>query len=147
MHLASISFYNQSLPYRLPQKTLIRQWLLLAAKKEGYSILQLNYIFCSDKELLEINRNYLQHDTFTDIITFGLSEKNAPIEGDIFISLDRIAENARTFKESKSRELKRVMIHGLLHLMGYKDKAKLQKQVMRKKEDTYLDLWAKISNS
>src|SRR4051812_9063284 len=116
---SSINFHNQSTRYNLPQKTLVRRWLNQTAKKEGYSINNLNYIFCSDKDLLEINRNYLQHDTLTDIITFGLSNKNEPIEGDIFISLERITDNARELGELKSRELKRVMVHGLLHLMGY----------------------------
>jgi probable rRNA maturation factor len=147
MQQGSINFYNQSTSFTLPQKTLVRQWLFATAKKEGYKIRQLNFIFCSDKDLLEINRNYLKHDTLTDIITFGLSEKNEPIEGEIYISIERVHENAREFGELKSKELKRVMVHGLLHLMGYKDKTKIDASVMRKKEDTYINLWVKISNN
>jgi rRNA maturation RNase YbeY len=143
----SISFHNQSISFKLPQKTLVRKWLHRTAKKEGYKIYQLNYIFCSDQELLEINRNYLQHDTLTDIITFGLSEKNAPIEGDIFISIERVRENAKEFGELKSKELKRVMVHGILHLMGYKDKTKAHILEMRKKEEAYVNLWAKMSKT
>jgi probable rRNA maturation factor len=147
MDQSSITFHKQSTSFILPQKTLVRQWLHKAAKKEGYKIYQLNYIFCSDQELLEINRNYLQHDTLTDIITFGLSEKNEPIEGDIFISIERVSENAKKFRELKSRELKRVMVHGLLHLMGYKDKTQADILKMRKKEEAYVNLWVKISNT
>ena len=146
MDQGSINFHNQSISFNLPQKTLVRQWLHKAAKIEGYKIYQLNYIFCSDKDLLEINRNYLKHDTLTDIITFGLSENKAALEGDIFISIERVSENAKEFGELKSRELKRVMIHGLLHLMGYKDKNKIDTLQMRKKEEAYVNLWVKISN-
>jgi probable rRNA maturation factor len=147
MDQGSINFYNQSISFTLPQKTLVRQWLYATAKKESHKIQKLNFIFCSDKDLLEINRNYLKHDTLTDIITFGLSGKNEPIEGEIYISLKRVHENARKFGELKSRELKRVMVHGLLHLIGYKDKTKIDALTMRKKEDTYINLWVKISNS
>ncbi|HXA02124.1 MAG TPA: rRNA maturation RNase YbeY, partial [Cytophagaceae bacterium] len=129
----------------LPQKTLIRQWLHKVAKKEGYKIDHLNYIFCNDQYLLEINKNYLNHNTLTDIITFGLSDKNKSIEGDIYISIERVSENARIFGQIKSMELKRVMAHGLLHLMGYKDKSKKDVLTMRKEEDTCLNLWLKIS--
>jgi probable rRNA maturation factor len=147
MDQGSINFYNQSISFTLPQKTLVRQWLLATAKKEGHKIQRLNFIFCSDKDLLEINWNYLKHDTLTDIITFGLSGKNEPIEGEIYISLERVHENARELGELKSKELKRVMVHGLLHLMGYKDKTKIDALAMRKKEDSYINLWVKISNS
>jgi probable rRNA maturation factor len=147
MDQGSINFYNQSISFTLPQKKLVRQWLHTTAKKEGHKIHQLNFIFCSDKDLLQINRNYLKHDTLTDIITFGLSGRNEPIEGEIYISVERVHENAKAFDELKSRELKRVMVHGLLHLIGYKDKTKIDALTMRKKEDTYINLWVKISNS
>lgn len=145
MDKTSINFYNQSTHFKLPHKTLIRQWLNQIAKSEGYKIHQLTYIFCLDDYLLEINRTYLKHDTLTDIITFGLSDKMKSIEGEIYISLERIAENAKTFGQTKSIELKRVMAHGLLHLMGYKDKSRRDILAMRKKEDTCLSLWLKIS--
>jgi probable rRNA maturation factor len=145
MDQASINFYTQSTSYKLPQKNLVRQWLHQTARKEGYKIEHINYVFCNDTFLLEINRNYLKHNTLTDIITFPLSEKNKALEGDIFISIERVKENAKQFGELSSRELKRVMVHGLLHLMGYKDKTKIDSLKMRKKEDTYINLWVKIS--
>jgi probable rRNA maturation factor len=145
MNKGSINFYNQSTHFILPRKTLIRQWLHQIARKEAYQIYQLNYIFCNDAYLLEMNNGYLKHDTLTDIITFNLSDKSKSIEGEIYISLERVAENARIFSQSKSMELKRVMAHGLLHLMGYKDKSKMDILTMRKKEDTCLSLWLKIS--
>jgi probable rRNA maturation factor len=145
MNKDSINFYNQSSNFVLPKKTLIRQWLYQIAKKEGHQLHQLNYIFCNDAYLLEMNQGYLKHDTLTDIITFDLSGKNEPIEGEIYISLDRVAENAKEFHQSKSMELKRVMAHGLLHLMGYKDKTRSDILTMRKKEDTCLNLWLRIS--
>lgn len=145
MNKGSINFYSQASHFKLPSKTIIRQWLLQIAKKEGYQIYQLNYIFCNDDYLLKINSDYLNHDTLTDIITFGLSGENEPIEGEIYISIDRVAENAKAFGQTKSKELKRVMAHGLLHLVGYKDKSKKDVLAMRKKEDTCLSLWLKIS--
>jgi probable rRNA maturation factor len=141
----SIHFYNQASNFKLPSKTLIRHWLQQVAKMEDHKIYQLNYIFCNDDYLLEINKNYLNHDTLTDIITFGLSGENEPLEGEIYISVERVAKNAKKFGETKSRELKRVMVHGLLHLLGYKDKSKKDILTMRKKEDTCLSLWLKIS--
>jgi len=99
----------------------------------------LNYIFCSDTYLHKINLEYLKHDTLTDIITFDYSEKKQ-ISGDIFISIDRIKENALKFNQSTDIELNRVLIHGVLHLLGYKDKTPKEKETMRAKEDFYLTL-------
>ena len=109
------------------------------AKVEGKSVEAINYVFCSDQFLHEMNREYLAHDTLTDIITFDYSEKES-ISGDVFISLDRTKENAQKFHQTPLKELHRVMVHGLLHLIGYKDKAPSESEQMRAKEDYYLSL-------
>jgi rRNA maturation RNase YbeY len=132
-----ISFHAEDVSFKLSDKIKHKQWLLALAKEEGKKIGELNYVFCSDAYLLEINRNYLNHDTYTDIVTFDNSDSANIIEGDIFISIERIAENATKF-ETESSELQRVMAHGLLHLCGYKDKAKGDKEQMTSKEDYYL---------
>ena len=99
----------------------------------------LSFIFCDDMELLNKNSKYLNHDTLTDILTFDYSENNN-ISGDIYISIDRVKENAKTYKVTFENELDRVMIHGVLHLLGYKDKSKKDQKAMREKEDFYLSL-------
>lgn len=107
----------------------------------------LSYIFCSDEYLLQINRDHLDHDYYTDIITFDLSEDptSLEIEGDIFISLDRVADNATTESVSFSEELARVVSHGLLHLIGYKDKTEEEAQEMRKNEEGCLTIWRALN--
>ena len=136
----SIFFFKEDTSYQLKQRAEIRLWLQLIAKKEKYTIAELNYIFCSDEYLLQVNKDYLNHDYYTDIITFDNSEKKSSIEGDIFISIDRVRENSSIQKTSLKDELHRVMAHGLLHLTGYKDKTAAEKEIMRKKEDTSLSL-------
>jgi probable rRNA maturation factor len=137
-----IFFFNEDTTYQLRQRKDIRYWLSKVARKEKHSIIELNYIFCSDEHLLQINNDYLKHDYYTDIITFDNSEKKGSIEGDIFISIDRVRENAASQKSSIKDELHRVMVHGLLHLTGYKDKTAAEKETMRKKEDSSLSLRA-----
>ncbi len=123
---------------------LTSQWLNTIAENYEYHIEELNYIFCSDDYLLQINRQYLQHDYYTDIITFDNSEDESTISGDIFISVDRIKENAVYYSTTFDKELRRVIAHGLLHLIGYGDKNKEEQIVMRKNEDACLSLWAQI---
>ena len=103
----------------------------------------LRYIFCSDKYLLEINRQYLNHDYYTDIITFNLSNHPEAVQGEIYISIDRVKDNARQFNASFTQELHRVIFHGALHLCGYKDKTAKEEKLMREKEDQYLALYFK----
>ncbi|MBN9385668.1 MAG: rRNA maturation RNase YbeY [Chitinophagaceae bacterium] len=122
----------------LSQRHHLRSFIVSLFKKEGKRLDEIHYIFCSDDYLLGINRQYLKHDYYTDIITFGLSEPGQPINAEIYISIDRVKENAREFKTSIKRELHRVIFHGALHLCGYKDKKKEDQQVMRKMEDKYL---------
>jgi len=136
----SIFFFKEDTSYQLKQRAEIRLWLQSIARKEKYTIAELNYIFCSDEYLLQVNKDYLNHDYYTDIITFDNSEKKSSIEGDIFISIDRVRENSSIQKTSLKDELHRVMAHGLLHLTGYKDKTSAEKEIMRKKEDASLSL-------
>lgn len=134
----TIFFFKEDTSYQLRQRTEIRSWLNTIAKKEKYSILELNYIFCSDEYLLQMNRDFLDHDYYTDIITFDNSEVKGKIEGDIFISIERVRDNAQLQHSTFKDELHRVLVHGLLHLTGYKDKTNKEKEMMRKKEDTAL---------
>lgn len=133
-----IHFFSEDISYTLKQKGHIRTWLKSAVLAEGFKLRELNFIFCTDDHLLSINQQYLKHDTYTDIITFDNSEHNHEIVGDIFISLERIRENARHFKVKEEDELQRVMIHGTLHLLGYPDKGKTAKALMTAKENYYL---------
>lgn len=113
-------------------------------KKEGKKLESLSFIFCSDNYLLEINKQFLKHDYYTDIISFDLSEpKSALISGEIYISVDRVKENAKDMRISFEEEMKRVLFHGTLHLCGYRDKRKADVQQMRVKEDEYLKLFEK----
>jgi len=132
-----IVFLSEDITFELKEKLKHKAWLKDAAKAEGFKIGELNYIFCSDAYLLDINQKYLGHDTLTDIVTFDNSEDPKMIEGDIFISIERVRENAIKF-DTEDSELKRVMVHGLLHLAGYKDKDKAQKELMRNKENEHL---------
>jgi rRNA maturation RNase YbeY len=137
--MPAIHFFEEDITYKLKHKTLVRQWINETIIAEGYKLKELNYIFCSDPYLLQINRQYLDHDTYTDIITFDNSETEGSIVGDIFISIDRIRENAAKFGPSETDELHRVVIHGALHLLGYTDKTPVTKQKMTQKEDFYLN--------
>lgn len=138
MSKIAIQFFTEDLVYTLKHKTKIRTWLLQTITAEGYELEELNFVLCSDEYLLGINQQYLNHDTYTDVITFDNSEAEKTIVGDIFISLERIQENAKNFKSTTYDELCRVMVHGTLHLLGYKDKSKAEKALMTQKEDDYL---------
>jgi probable rRNA maturation factor len=138
MSKAAIHFFSEEIPFTLKHKTIIRNWLRETISAEGYTLEELNFIFCSDEYLLGINQQYLDHDTYTDVITFDNSEAAKTIVGDIFISIDRIKENAKAFKHDFMDELCRVMVHGTLHLLGYPDKGKAAKKIMTEKEDFYL---------
>lgn len=119
----------------------LKPWLNAIAGKEKYAIKELTYIFLGDEALLQINKDYLDHDTYTDIITFDNSEATGRIESDIFISLERVEANSKKFGVAPEDELLRVMAHGLLHLCGYKDKKKSDVEMMRKKEEESLRLY------
>ena len=139
MALKDITFFVEEIDFTLKQKQKVRQWIADTIKAEGFGrVGELNFIFCSDDYLLEINKQYLNHDTFTDIVTFDSSEDEDVVAGDIFISVDRIQDNAQKFNVPESDELHRVIIHGVLHLCGYLDKKPADKKLMTAKEDHYL---------
>jgi rRNA maturation RNase YbeY len=138
--LKTILFHREDTAFVLRQKNLCRQWLENVVKEEKGRISNLNYIFCSDEYLLEINRQHLEHDYLTDVITFPYSEHPEPIESDIFISIDRCRDNAKEFGAKVNDEIHRVMVHGLLHLLGYDDKTEDEQNEMTLKEDYYLSL-------
>lgn len=133
-----INFFTEDISFNLKQKGLVRTWIRNTIIAENHRLRLLNFIFCSDAYLLSINQQYLNHDTYTDIITFDNSDIKQEIVGDIFISLDRIRENAKELNINEIDELHRVMIHGTLHLLGYPDKGKSAKALMTEKEDLYL---------
>jgi len=143
--MPSINFFEEDISFKLKNKNKIKEWIKSTITAEGYALQELNYIFCSDQYLLQINRQYLDHDTYTDIVTFDNSEKDRSITGDIFISIDRIRENAAKFGVTEANELHRVIIHGALHLLGYKDKSPADKKKMTLKEDFYLNKRSFIS--
>ena len=136
--MPAISFFEEDISFTLKDKAKVRQWVTDTIIAEGFKLKELNYIFCSDAYLLEINQQYLDHDTYTDIVTFDNSEEEGKIVSDIFISIERIRENAIKFNVTETTELHRIIIHGALHLLGYKDKSPADKQKMTQKEDFYL---------
>ena len=143
MYKAQIYFHNEEVKYVLPDKIRIRKWILKTSESENRNVGDINIILTSDDYLYHLNVKHLNHDTLTDIITFDYSNENE-ISGDIFISLERVRENAKEYNHSTLDELHRVIMHGILHLVGYKDKTKPQKVTMRAKEDYYLSLLPKI---
>lgn len=136
--MPAIQFFEEDVAYKLKGKAKVKAWIKDTIVAEGFKLSELNYIFCSDDYLLQINQQYLDHDTYTDIVTFDNSEQEGVIVSDIFISIPRIKENAEKFKVSVVDELHRVLIHGALHLLGYKDKSASDKKKMTEKEDLYL---------
>lgn len=132
----NIHFHSQT-DFVLNKEVERRKWIISAIKEEEKQVGNINIIFCDDKDLLEKNKTFLKHDTLTDIITFDYSELNT-ISGDIFISVERVLDNSKDFNVTFEQELNRVIIHGNLHLLGYKDKTEEEQITMSKKEDYYL---------
>lgn len=139
----SVTFFSEDISFQLETPDFYSNWIERIITSFPFKLQALNYIFCSDDYLLQINRDHLQHDYFTDIITFDNSESESDIEGDVFISIDRVKENAQNHLVSFENELSRVLAHGLLHLMGYSDKTDEQKLVMREKEEACISLQEK----
>ncbi len=139
----AVNFFREDIKFNLPNKLKRKAWLNNIAKTEGFKIAELSYIFCSDEYLHKMNLDYLDHDTLTDIITFDNSEEEGIIEGDIFISVDRVRDNAKQLSLTEEIELSRVISHGLFHLMGYEDKTKTQSIEMRGKEEAAIELFDK----
>jgi rRNA maturation RNase YbeY len=141
--MAAIQFHTADQGISLPGKTILKTLLADLFRKEGRQLAGLSIVFCSDDYLLELNRQFLQHDYYTDILTFLMSERGAPVEGELYISVDRVRDNARALGVPTLQELRRVIIHGALHLCGYKDKLKKDQGLIRQKEDRYLQLLKK----
>lgn len=132
-----VNFFKEKTSVRISAQKRKKDWIKFTIEREGFHCGDLNYIFCSDQYLLNINREYLQHDYFTDVITFNYVEEKV-ISGDIFISIDTVKRNAKEYNVAFDNELCRVIIHGVLHLVGYDDKDDLSQQEMTKKENEYL---------
>jgi probable rRNA maturation factor len=138
--IMAIFFYEADVKLAVKNKRQLKANIAALGAAEGYAVGALSYVFCSDAFLLDLNVRFLGHNTLTDIITFDLSERpSKAIEGEIYISVERVRENALQLNEPFDRELRRVMYHGVLHLCGYSDKTKGSKQTMRAKEDYYLN--------
>jgi probable rRNA maturation factor len=135
----NIKFFNEGIKTRILERKKIGDWIQKVANNEGFNIGSINIIFCSDFYLLELNKRFLSHNYLTDIITFQ-DNKPGIISGDIFISINRIKENAVKYKVSEKVEIRRVVIHGILHLIGYNDNNLREKRIIREKENQYLSL-------
>lgn len=138
MATKKIQFNYLERGFYLPSRTALKKFILYVFQKEGVKVEAINYIFCPDRYLLKINKDFLDHNTYTDIITFQYTTPGAPVQSDIYISIDRVRENARLYDSSFLQELYRVIFHGVLHLCGYKDKSEKDVGLMRAKEDFYL---------
>lgn len=133
-----IHFFSEDVPFQMESTDHITEWIMASIASEKKSLDTITFIFCSDEYLLDLNLTHLQHNTYTDIISFPYSEE--PIQGDIFISVDRVKENAENYNVEMKEELHRVIIHGVLHFCGYRDKTPDEKKTMRSKENYYLSL-------
>jgi len=132
-----IIFNNQNTSFKLKNVSKIKSWIKTSIEKEKRKLGNINFVFTTDKDLLKLNQQFLKHDTLTDIITFDYCEGKI-IHSDIMISVERVEENAKKLNIDFNQEIKRVMIHGVLHLCGYKDKSKADKELMRKRENLAL---------
>lgn len=145
MPTSSISYFTEDILFELPDKESTSTWIQQLITQEGAQLVHLNFIFCTDAYLHVQNVKYLQHDTWTDIITFNYQEEPYEVEGDIYISLERVRENAAEYKVEFHQELSRVMAHGVLHLLGYQDKTAAEQVQMRQKENFYITLQENMS--
>jgi probable rRNA maturation factor len=136
---SNIRFFSEEINFTFKKKIRTRNWLTNVIREENNSPLNINYVFCSDEYLSELNKKYLHHYTFTDILTFPDFSNPKKISGDIYISVERTKENAEKFQQAFDKELARVMVHGILHLLGYNDKTPKDRELMTRKEDYYLD--------
>ncbi len=142
-----VYFFCQSITITLKNRNALKLFIERLFKKEGKKLQVINFVFCSDERLLEMNQEYLNHDYYTDIISFDLSEDKTTVVGDIYISYERVKENAKNLNTTLMNELHRVIFHGALHLCGYKDKTKSDIAQMRGKEEEYLSLYSKSIRS
>lgn len=135
-----IQFFSEEVGYSLEDESLVRDWILNVIRSESLHAGVINIIFCNDAYLLDLNQRFLERDTLTDVIAFDYREEGDEVSGDIFLSIERIRENARSLGIPASLEVHRVIIHGILHLCGYRDSHAGEKAEMRSKEDKYLSL-------
>ena len=140
----AISFSYQNIEFSLPDQNRVKEWISTLIKRHGMSVGNIGYLFCDDSFLLEANNKYLNHDTLTDIITFDYVNGNL-VSGDIMISVERVSDNSVTFGVPFTNELHRVIIHGVLHLLGQGDKTDDEARIMRQREDEALALWKTIT--
>lgn len=143
-----VRYYNDSTTYRLREKRKVAAWLKLVAEQEGYTLGDVTYIFCSSEVHRKMNIDFIGHDYFTDIITFDYSDLKGEgvVSGDIFIDVETVADNARIYGTTARQEMLRVVVHGVLHLCGQKDKTPRAEKQMHRKEDKYLALYQEIFN-
>lgn len=139
----AISFSTENIHFDLPESDKVKKWITHVIRIHGKRVGEVNYLFCDDDYLINVNRTYLNHDTYTDIITFDYVAGNI-VSGDIFISIQRVEENARLFKVPFEQELHRVIIHGILHLLGQEDKSETDAKEMRRREEECLSLWNSV---
>ena len=145
--MGTVKFNNNGISPSLKEKAKLKDFLASIFGSENVDFKSVSYIFCKDDFMLGLNREFLNHDTYTDIITFALSAKNASILAEIYISVERVIENALKLKNQYYDELLRVMIHGILHLCGYSDHTPREKASMREKENFYLSKWFHVKHS
>lgn len=142
----AITYYNEDIDFKFKGKLITKRWIKTVAEAEGCVVGDIQVVFCSDKYILETNNNYLSHNYYTDIITFDYCEQKGDkklLMGDLIISVDTVSSNAADYGVSAENELQRVIIHGVLHLIGYPDKKPEEAVVMRSKEDKYLEIFYK----
>lgn len=140
MAMNNISFHNEGVGTKTPSKRLLKAWIKEFVSNHGKKVGELAFIFCSDEKILEVNQNFLQHDYYTDIITFDYCEGEI-VSGDIFISVERVKENATSHNAEYNTELIRVLAHGVLHLIGFQDKSPKKKKEMTENEDLCISLF------
>ncbi|CAN5434907.1 rRNA maturation RNase YbeY [soil metagenome] len=145
--MANINVFIEDIQFTLKDKKLLKNWIKQIIIAEDKKLNELNFIFCSDEYLHTINLQFLNHDTYTDIITFDRSENFLEISGDIYISIERLIDNSRKFSVSFLHELYRVIAHGVLHLLGFSDKESKEKEIMTLKENECLLMWDKLKSS
>ncbi|GAL62310.1 rRNA maturation RNase YbeY [Algibacter lectus] len=131
--------FNYEIDFNLEEEEVVSKWIIDAISNEGFKLEEINYVFCDDEYLHKLNVEFLDHDTLTDVISFDYSVGKI-VQGDIFISVERVIDNAKDFEVEFDSELKRVMVHGVLHYCGYKDKTESDASLMREKEEYYLNL-------
>ncbi|MCF8379884.1 MAG: rRNA maturation RNase YbeY [Bacteroidales bacterium] len=135
----AVWFHSEYPGFQISQKRKLKKWIQKAINDKGFTLGSINYSFLTDEELLDMNKKFLKHNFYTDIISFDYSGGNN-ISGDIFISVDRIRENYKKYSDSFNKELERVIIHGVLHFLGFKDKTETEKKIMRQTESDYLQI-------